>query len=146
MRRSTIYITLVILVLAASLTGCLKEDAYEIRSVAAEPAEVAAGSTTTITVEVGKAAGRQQVQHTDTVSVKLSAPEGLTVTPVILGFEEDVGDNTLRIVMRPGAVLPRSFTFEVTIPPFTPKGEIKLTATMQFKARTDTREVIVLVK
>jgi len=133
------------LLLVLALVGCGSSN-YAILSATASQAEVAKGETVTVTVEVGKTEGRQQVQGTDTLIVSVAAPPGITVTPVVRSYEEEQPDGSLKIVMRPGGNLPRVFEFELTVGPEAEAGEQTVTIHLQANGEDTTKDLTLTVK
>ena len=140
------WIALLVLVMLAA-AGCenLTGGPYKIVSTKPDRLEVRPGSEATLLVSVGRS-GRPQVQHTDTIDVTLSASDSqLGVKPKVTSYEEITSPNTLHIVMRPGATLPREFTFEVQVPQSLPPGEYQLRVSMKANDDTDAKTITLKV-
>jgi hypothetical protein len=129
-----------------SLTGC-DSGTYIVKDVVLDKEEITAGGEGLVKVTVAKSSGRQQVQHTDTIYVALEIVDGnFEITPVLSDLEEAYGDNGLKIVLKPGAVLPREFRFKIKSAPSNEPGRYKLKAAVFYKNSSDEKEVEFTVK
>jgi hypothetical protein len=128
------------------LTGC-DSGTYIVKDVVMDKAEITAGDEGLVKVTVAKSSGRQQVEHTDVIHVTLETVDGnFEITPVLSDLEEAYGDNGLKIVLKPGAVLPREFRFKIKSAPSNEPGRYKLKAAVFYKNSSDEKEVEFTVK
>lgn len=133
------WLLLLAVVLLLVFCGCesLTGGPYKILTLKGDKTEVAAGESMSMTISVGRT-GRPQVQHTDTIDVVVTPSDArLKVSPKIVSFEEITGENSVRIVLRPGSTLPREFVFDVQVPGGMPAGEYHLKVSMKANNESD---------
>lgn len=109
------FILLFLIGIAAALCAC-SGSSNEIASASFEQAVVGSQGTAGLTVQIANSEGKTQVIDTEILRVMVSAPnDQFTVEPIIGSAETLSRDNELKVSLKPGAVLPRDFKFNVSV-------------------------------
>jgi hypothetical protein len=85
-----------------------------ISSAVFEKSTVTSQESTGLTVQIANSAGKTQVIDTDVIRVLVKAPKQFTVEPTPGSAETLSKPNELKVSLKPGAVLPRDFKFNIT--------------------------------
>jgi galactose mutarotase-like enzyme len=105
----------VILAAAIVLGACSGGSDNVIASAAFDKEILGSQDTTALTVQIANSEGKTQVNDTEVLKVMVTAADGqFTVEPVAGSAETLSQENELEVSLKPGAVLPRDFHFNIS--------------------------------
>ncbi|RLI51105.1 MAG: hypothetical protein DRP09_19535 [Candidatus Thorarchaeota archaeon] len=142
MRLNYLKTILISLILIMVIIGCSAiESGFYIQKAELSKQVLKVGEDASLTVEIAKKTGRQQIQHTARMEVKvISSSEDIVVIPTPTTSAEEVkNNNTLSVVARAGGVLPRPFKFKIKVKGSCKPGEYFLTIKATINKQEDTK-------
>lgn len=86
-----------------------------ISSASFDKETVGSEDTTALTVQIANSEGKTQVNDTEVLRVMVSTPNGQFAVEPVAGSAETLSqENELKVSLKPGAVLPRDFHFNIS--------------------------------
>jgi len=141
MKKKIFLYLLILFFISTWLIGCSNiESGFFIYNTQFDKNPIKVGDEVILTVEIAKKTGRQQIQHTAYMEVKvISNSEDIEVIPTPITEAEEVKENSLKVVARAGGVLPRPFKFTLKIKTTCKPGDYFLTITSTVNKEIDTK-------
>jgi hypothetical protein len=124
-----LFIITLILAMVTVLCAC-SSSTNLISSAAFEKETIGSQDSTGLTVQIANSEGKTQVIDTEVLRVMVNAPRSeFTVEPIAGSAETLSRTNELKVSLKPGAVLPRDFKFNIAANG-APAGEYAFTVTL----------------